>query len=135
MDGANVEIYSAVGAENILIFGMSAEEAAAKKVDYKPADLVKNNPELKTLTDILKKGVCDCTFANLYDNLVNHDPYMVLADFASYKDAQARMRTIYDDRMRFMQMSIMNIAKAGRFSSDRSIERYAADIWGAKPIK
>ncbi len=135
MDGANVEIYSSVGAENILIFGMNTEEAVARKKDYQPAQLVKNDPELKILTDVLKKGICDCTFANIYDNLVNHDPYMVLADFASYKDAQAQMRTIYDDRMRFMQMSLMNIAKAGRFSSDRSIERYAADIWGAKPIK
>lgn len=135
MDGANVEIYQAVGAENILIFGMNAEEAAAKRTDYNPAELVKNDPELRALTDILKKGICDCTFSNLYDNLVNRDPYMVLADFAAYKEAQARMRAVYDDRMRFMRMSLMNIAKAGRFSSDRSIERYAADIWGAKPIK
>ncbi len=135
MDGANVEIYQAVGAENILIFGMNTEEAAAKRTDYNPAELVKNDPELRALTDVLKKGICDCTFSNLYDNLVNRDPYMVLADFAAYKEAQARMRAVYDDRMRFMRMSLVNIAKAGRFSSDRSIERYAADIWGAKPIK
>jgi len=87
MDGANVEIYEAVGEENIIIFGMNADEAAARKKDYKPAELVKNDLELKTLTDILKKGVCDCPFPGIYDNLVNYDPYMVLADFAAYKDA------------------------------------------------
>lgn len=134
MDGATVEIYDAVGADNIFIFGMDAQTAAARRPEYRPAALYESNAEIKRLIDTLKRGICGRSFTEIADNLCNTDQYMVLAELAAYKEAQARMRTVYDDRMRFGAMSLENTAKAGIFSSDRAIAQYAAEIWGAAPV-
>ena len=130
MDGANVEIYDAVGAENILIFGMSTPEVnELKKSGYNPQNYYNNNAELHNLIEFANKGIGGKMFGEISGTIVHHDPYMVLADFADYRNIQKQAEEIWQDTERWNRMSLMNISGAGIFAADRSINDYARDIW------
>ena len=135
-DGANVEIHSAVGDENILIFGMQTPEVLdLQKRGYNPDKYYNNNPVLRDALDFIGKGFGGQRFDDIYNTLKNHDTYMALADFADYKSAQAKASALYNQPEVWQKMSLTNIAKSGIFSADRSIEDYARDIWNATPLK
>lgn len=139
MDGANIEIREQVGAENFFLFGMDAAEVAAlKSSGYKPADWADRNPELKEVINLIRHGYFSRgdgeLFRPLVDSLVHHDPYCLFADFASYSDAHTRAGAAFLDSDDWTRMSILNSARSGMFSSDRTIGEYCDDIWGAKAV-
>lgn len=132
LDGANVEIYDAVGNDNIILFGMTTPAVNDMKAKgYRPLDFYSTNSVIRRAVDELRTG----RFSPVADNLLHSDPYMVLADFESYRRAQERSAELYNNRQKWNQMSLMNIANAGIFSADRSINDYARDIWHIKPIE
>lgn len=133
MDGANVEIHDAVGADNIIIFGMSTPEVdELKRRGYNPMSYYNNNAEIKRVVDyISQNGIAGKQFPEIA-NIINCDPYMVLADFADYRRAQKHMIELYKDKEKWNRMSLMNISGAGRFAADRAINEYARDIWHTK---
>ena len=136
MDGANVEIYDAVGEDNIFIFGMNTPEVEQLKRDgYNPMQYINNNPTLKAAIDFINQGVNGKFFHEITSSLMNVDPYMALADFADYQKAQQATADAYRDKEAFARMSLMNISGAGVFSADRSIMDYANDIWHTKPVQ
>ena len=136
MDGANVEIFDAVGEDNIFIFGMTTPEVQQLQRDgYYPMNYINNNATLKGVIDFINSGVNGKTFTEISSSLMNVDPYMALADFADYQKAQAFSAEVYKDKERFAKMSLMNISGAGIFSADRSIMDYANNIWHTKPVK
>ena len=130
MDGANVEIHEAVGDENIIIFGMNVDEVNASKAGYQPMNIYNSNGVLKAAIDRMQYGINGEVFNEIADTLKNTDTYMALADFDSYKNAQRYASECYKDQRKWNKMSLMNIANAGIFSADRSVEDYARDIWG-----
>ncbi len=132
MDGANVEIYDAVGKDNIFIFGMTTPEVNRLKQDgYYPQNYYKSSSEIHEIIDFINKGICGKQFGEI-SNIINHDPYMVLADFADYRQAQKDIEAAWLDKERWNRMSLMNISGAGIFSADRSIKEYAENIWNLK---
>ncbi|WP_416669228.1 glycogen/starch/alpha-glucan phosphorylase [Egbenema bharatensis] len=142
LDGANVEIREEVGAENFFLFGLTADEVYAKKVaGYNPMDYYYSNPELKLVIDRIASGFFSHGDANLFkpivDNLLYGDPYMLLADYQAYVDCQEQVSQAYQDQDRWTRMSILNVARMGKFSSDRSIRDYCEGIWHVQsvPIK
>ncbi len=139
MDGANVEIHECVGDENIFIFGLRADEVEElKKKGYNPTYYYNNNPDIKRILDTMRDGIGGESFAEIADSLLFGrvpDPYMVLADFASYKQAQDALDQAYRDKDRWARMSLINTARAGFFACDRSVEEYADKIWDLKPVK
>lgn len=135
MDGANVEIYDAVGPENILIFGMSTPEVnELKKSGYNPQNYYNNNSELNSIINFINKGINGKMFGEIGGSITHHDPYMVLADFADYRNIQKQAEEINKNRKRWNKMSLMNIAGAGVFAADRAINEYARDIWHTEKI-
>ncbi|HWR09552.1 glycogen/starch/alpha-glucan phosphorylase [Sporomusa sp.] len=135
LDGANIEIRNAAGADNIFAFGLSADEVLAYYRDggYNPWDLYHSDPRIKTVTDQLINGffpVGPDEFRTHYDALLYHgDEYFLLKDFAAYIDAQNRLAATYRDNQRWQRMCLMNIAYSGWFSSDRTFLEYATGIW------
>ena len=130
LDGANIEIGDAVGADNILIFGMKTEEVNTLKArGYRPEDYYNNNPIIKSCIDRMYAGINGCKFTEVADSLRTQDPYMVLADFDSYCQVQERSSKLYTDKDTWTKMSLHNIANAGIFSADRAVNEYAKDIW------
>ena len=134
-DGANVEIHEAVGDDNIVIFGMTADEAKSLKNGYNPRQYYYNNPKIKQAVDMLGQGFCGHDFGAVASALLDRDNYMALADFESYCRAHERVDEIYKNPDLFAGMSLVNIAKAGRFAADRAVEEYAKNIWNCKPVK
>ena len=140
MDGANVEIHERVGDENIFIFGLLAEEVEKLRAHYNPTEYYSRDARIKQIVDMLRTGIAGTSFAELADNLTvgRHsaaDPYMVLADFSSYVEAQDNVDRTYKDKYRFQKMSLVNTAKSGFFAADRSVEEYASRIWNIKKVK
>lgn len=136
MDGANVEIYEAVGEENICIFGMKTPEVDQLKASgYYPQNYINNNETLKNAIEFIRNGVNGKRFDEIVSSLTNSDPYMALADFADYQKAQQAISKAYADKEAFARMSLMNISGAGIFSADRSIMDYANYIWNTKPVQ
>ena len=145
MDGANVEIFEEVGKDNIFIFGMSAQEVAKKYAEntYDPWGIYNMNQEVRMVLTELIDGTFDCNtdlFRELYESLLNGycgraDEYFILADYEDYARAQKEIDVAYRDTRRWAQMSLRNIAKSGKFSSDRTISQYAEEIWGLTPVK
>jgi len=133
LDGANVEIHEQVGDENIFLFGMKAHEVEELwQRGYHPTEFV--TPELQAVLDMLTSGVLGQRFDDLVDSLLTNrfgtaDPYMTLADFQDYARAQRDVAAVYQDKQHFARMSLINIAKAGIFSSDRAVKEYADEIW------
>ena len=141
LDGANVEIRDAVGEENFFLFGHTAEEVARLRAagDH-PQDRLEADSGLKEALLLLRRGFFSHgdphLFAPLVDQLLNHDPYLVLADYASYVERQQEATLTYMDPARWTRMSVLNVARMGRFSSDRAICEYAEKIWKvrAEPV-
>ena len=134
LDGANVEIHEAVGDGNIVLFGMTAAEADAFKPNYNPRTFFNGNAVIKQAVEELNTGFCGVKFNDIADSLLNHDPYMVLADFDSYAKAQKRAEALYGNGKKWQRMCLTNIANAGRFAADRAIREYADNIWHAEPL-
>lgn len=144
MDGANVEIFEEVGKENIFIFGMTAEEVLAKYQDnsYDPWALYNMNQDIRMVLNELINGTFHKNtemFRELYDSLLNGidgrpDQYFVLEDFASYAEVQKKVDTAYRNKKKWAEMAIINVAKSGKFSSDRTIAQYADEIWNLKRV-
>jgi glycogen phosphorylase len=139
LDGANIEIREAVGADNFFLFGLTAPEvAAAKAAGYSPRPIYENNSELHEAIDLIDAGVFSNgdrqLFRPLVESLLVRDDYLLFADYQPYIDCQQRVGEAYRDEQNWTQMSILNCARVGRFSSDRSIREYCRDIWGVKPV-
>lgn len=135
LDGANVEIHEAVGDENIILFGMTTEQAEAlRQSGYRPGELANNHPVIRQALQLMENGFGGMDYKDLASSLRGSDPYMVLADFDAYAQARQRAEALYRDRQVWNRMCLTNIAKAGRFSADRAIREYAQDIWHADPI-
>ena len=140
LDGANIEIRDAVGAENFFLFGLSADEVVnLKQSGYHPGEFVEKSSELKSIMDLLLSGVFsqgDTTlFKPIVDSLLFHDEYMLCADYQSYIDCQKRVEEAYRDQELWTRMSMLNVARVGYFSSDRTIREYAEKIWKIKPVR
>jgi starch phosphorylase len=140
LDGANVEIREEVGAENFFLFGLNAEQVVQMKTEgYRPWEFYQNNLELKTAIDLIDSGVFShgdtALFRPLTDVLRQRDPFMLCADYQSYVDSQAQVDRAYRDGHHWARMSILNVARMGKFSSDRSIRDYCKNIWKVEPMK
>jgi glycogen phosphorylase len=137
LDGANVEIRQAVGDENFFLFGLTADEVIARKRQgYNPREVYQGNPELKEALDLVADGFFSPEdkglFKPLVDSLLEEDRYLVLEDFASYAAKQEEVARAYCDPESWTRKAILNVAHAGRFSSDRTIQQYAEEIWRVK---
>ena len=140
LDGANVEIRQEVGEENFFLFGLTAAEVERKtREGYRPQTHVEGNPELRAALDLIGSGHFSRgdreMFRPLLDNLLGADPFLVLADFADYAVAQARVDEAWRDQERWARMSIANTAHSGKFSSDRAIHEYASRIWNLRTVE
>jgi starch phosphorylase len=138
LDGANIEIREEVGADNFFLFGLTAEQVVELQAKgYRPRDYYEANPHLREALDQLSAGVFSRGDANLFkplvDSLLDHDPYLLLADYQSYVDCQDQVDTAYRDPQRWTRMSILNVARIGKFSSDRAIREYCEEIWQVQP--
>ncbi len=133
-DGANIEICNETGPENGFMFGLTAPEVHALRTQgYRPMAYYESNPELRAVIDLIRDGFFSrgdvLRFRPLIDSLLNWDTYLLFADFQPYLDAQAQVSNAYADTRRWAHMSILNVARSGFFSSDRTIREYARDIW------
>jgi starch phosphorylase len=134
LDGANVEIAERVGAENIFIFGLTADEVVARRAaGYNPREEYERSPRLKRAVDFVASGLLSPEqpglFRPLIEGLLHHDPFFVLADFDAYVQAQAQVDLAFRDPEAWTRRAILNVARCGFFSSDRSVREYAERIW------
>ncbi len=135
LDGANVEINEQVGNDNMFLFGMTAPEVVNARQGYNPREIYNNDADLRAVIDMISSGaVGNKNFDSIVHYLLGSDPYMAMADFASYRDAQARVNECYKDKHSWNQKSLVNIAKAGIFAADRSVSEYANNIWNLKKV-
>jgi starch phosphorylase len=139
LDGANVEIRDAVGADDFFLFGMTADEVTAlRNRGYRPGDVVAADPELRELLGWIGHGTFSQGEAGLFEplvrTLIEHDPFFVLPDFRAYVTCQERVTQAWTDREAWTRSAIRNVAGMGTFSSDRSIRQYAEDIWKVDPV-
>ena len=139
-DGANVEINQEVGDENMFLFGMRTEDVAKKRPTYVSKDYYRNDPEIRQALDMIRNNVFSLLEPGLFDPILRslldyNDYYMLLADLKSYIAAQDRVDATYRDAAKWNRMSLVNIARSGRFSSDRAVMEYASDIWHVAPVK
>ena len=140
LDGANIEIKREVGDDNIFIFGLTVEKVAQLRLaGYNPLDYYHSNPGLKVVIDMIGNGYFSpqqpYLFKPLIDSLLHHgDQYMLLADFAPYVSCQERVSQVYCNQEEWTKKSILNVANMGKFSSDRTIQEYAKEIWGVSSI-
>jgi glycogen phosphorylase len=138
LDGANIEIREEVGAENFFLFGLTSVEVREMVArGYRPRDHYEQNAELRGVIDLIASGALAGgdteLFQPLVDNLLNQDHFLVLADYASYIEAQARVSALWLDPKAWTQQSILNTARMEKFSSDRSIREYCTRIWNITP--
>jgi len=140
LDGANIEIMEEAGADNIFIFGLNTQQAAAQKSSgYNPWDHYRADPELKTALDMIGSGYFCPEQADLFQPIIDSlteggDSFLLLADYAGYIATQERVEALYRDQRQWTRRAILNVAGMGRFSSDRTINEYAEKIWGSKPV-
>ena len=140
LDGANIEIREEVGEENFFLFGLTTPEVEQRKAaGYNPRAYYEANSNLREVIDSLAGGEFShgdrTLFEPLVQSLLTRDEYMLLADFQSFVDCQDRVNAAYGDRNHWTRMSILNVARMGKFSSDRAIRDYCADIWKTWPVK
>ena len=138
LDGANVEIRQEVGPENIFIFGMNAQEVQARRTSYSPKEVYYNDIEIQRVVDTIKNNVFSVLSPGTFDIIVKTlldfgDYYMLLADLRSYSDAQDKVAALYRDQKAWRKMSLLNVARAGKFTSDRTILEYSKQVWNLKP--
>jgi starch phosphorylase len=139
-DGANIEIREEVGAENFFLFGLTSEEICdIKSQGYNPMVYYNANPDLKEVIDLVSSGFFSQKDVNLFkplvDSLLRRDEHMILADYQSYIECQDRVGMVFKDQKKWTHMSILTVARMGKFSSDRSIREYNEKIWHATPLK
>jgi starch phosphorylase len=139
LDGANVEIRRAVGEDNFFLFGLSAEQIRRLQAEgYRPWEFCNDSLELKSAIDLINSGLFSHgdpdLFRPLTDNLTQHDPFMVLADYQAYVSRQTEVGHAWGDQGHWNRMSILNVARMGKFSSDRSIREYCERIWKVDPM-
>jgi starch phosphorylase len=141
LDGANVEIRQEVGAENFFLFGLTVDEVQrVRQGGYNPWEYYRANKELRQVLDSIAAGTFCPSEPRLFQPIVDAllhggDPYMLLADFAAYADCQAEVAETYRDVEKWTRMAVLNTARVGWFSSDRTIQEYADDIWGVTPVR
>ncbi len=140
LDGANVEIMEEVGKENFFLFGLTVQEVERlKSSGYRPGDYINANDQLKEAVEQIRCGFFSKgdreVFGSLVNSLSSHDEYLVCADFSSYFACQEKVSGAYQDQKKWAKMSILNVARSGKFSSDRSISEYAQKIWNVKPVQ
>jgi starch phosphorylase len=134
LDGANIEILDAVGEDNFFLFGLSAEEVVTRRRDYRPDEIIAQDPDLAAVMQLLESGHFNLVEPGIFEHIINairspHDLWMTAADFRSYIDAQRRVEQAWHDRAGWVRRCILNTAHSGRFSSDRTIREYGRDIW------
>ncbi|CDY74851.1 Glycogen phosphorylase [Caballeronia glathei] len=140
LDGANVEIREEVGDENFFLFGLTADQVErVRREGYRPAEYANGNPELRDVLALIADGHFSrgdrSMFRPLVENLLQADPFLVLADYADYAACQERVNAAWQDPRRWTRMSIFNTARAGKFSSDRAIGEYCDQIWKIRPVR
>jgi len=133
LDGANVEIREEVGQENFFLFGLTAEEIIRLRQGYNPRQYVEQNKELGQVIEQLSNDFFSPEnrgyFQPVVNSLMDGDHYCVLADYASYVACQEEVAKVYRERDRWIKMAVLNVARSGKFSSDRAIREYAENIW------
>jgi glycogen phosphorylase len=139
LDGANVEMREEAGAENFFLFGLTVDQVeAVKRGGYRPSDYIETTHDLAAVLELIANGTFSHgdteVFRPLVDNLRNDDPFLVLADYASYVECQDRVSAAWRDIPAWTRMSILNTARSGKFSSDRAIREYCDDIWHVWPV-
>jgi starch phosphorylase len=140
LDGANPEIREEVGAENFFLFGLTVEQVRELKLrGYRPQDLLEKNPALREILDFIASGAVaggdSHLFRPLLDRLLNEDPFLVLADYQAYADCQEQVSALWRDHRAWTRKTILNTARMGKFSSDRSIREYCEHVWQVTPVK
>ena len=138
LDGANIEIREEVGDQNFFLFGLTEEQIEARRGHYDPMTIIDQDDDLQQVMHLLESGYFNQFEPGIFDDLINsikspHDPWMTIADFRSYIDAQKRVEDAYRDKDHWTKMSIINCANSGKFSTDRTISEYNRDIWKLKP--
>jgi glycogen phosphorylase len=138
LDGANVEILEEVGKDNIFIFGMTAEEVEQRHANYNPWDIYHNDEEIRQALELIQRNFFSMLEPGIFKPVVQSlldwgDHYMLLADLRDYIGTQERVDAAYKDCEGWDRKAILNVARAGRFSSDRAIREYMSEIWHAKP--
>jgi starch phosphorylase len=139
LDGANIEMMEEMGRENIFIFGLDAEEVARLKLNgYNPYEYFQKNEEIAETVNLIKSNYFEPSEAGIFDALIDdliyNDSFLVLADFQSYLDIQDEIDELYEDKNLWGRKALLNIARVGKFSSDRTISQYADEIWKIKPV-
>ncbi len=140
LDGANIEIREEVGDDNFFLFGLTEEEVQERRKDYNPAAIIDQDPDLQGVMKLLECGHFNQFEPKIFDDVIaalksQNDPWMTIADFRSYVDAQKRVEEAYRDKERWTRMSIINTACSGKFSTDRTIADYNNEIWRLEPIR
>jgi glycogen phosphorylase len=139
LDGANIEILEEVGPENIFIFGLTAEQVEQRRSSYDPWAVFYNDEEIRRAVELIQRDFFNMLepgiFRPLINSLLDGDRYMVLADLRDFIDAQARLDLAYKQRDSWTRKSIINVARAGKFSADRTIQEYASEIWHVQPCE
>jgi starch phosphorylase len=139
LDGANIEIREAVGADNFFLFGLTVDEIEALRPGYDPNAIIAADPEFARVMHRIENEHLGCTDPIIHTAIVQairnpHDPWMIAADFRSYIDAHNRAASAYMDLDGWTRMSILNTSASGRFSTDRTMREYNDDIWRLTPI-
>jgi glycogen phosphorylase len=139
LDGANIEIREEVGEDNFFMFGLTSEEVDELRWNYDPHAVISHDDDLQRVMNLLRCGHFNLFEAGLFEPIINaicspHDPWMVAADFRSFVDAQQCVAAAYQNRERWTRMSIVNTARSGKFSTDRTISNYNEEIWHLKPM-
>ncbi|MEQ1557946.1 MAG: glycogen/starch/alpha-glucan phosphorylase [Methyloglobulus sp.] len=134
LDGANVEIRDEVGDDNFFLFGLTEEQVEATRHHYDPVTLIGQDEDLQRVINLIENGHFSQFEPSVFDDIVAslknpHDPWMTIADFRSFVDAQKRVEAAYQDKDRWTKMSIINCANSGKFSSDRTISEYNNELW------
>ncbi len=138
LDGANIEIREEVGDKNFFLFGLTEEQIQSRSQHYDPVGIISQDEDLSDVMRLLESGHFNQCEPGLFDDIINsikspHDPWMTIADFRSYIDAQQRVEDAYRDQDHWTKMSIINCANSGQFSTDRTINEYNRDIWKLAP--
>ena len=139
LDGANIEIREEVGDENFFLFGLTEEQVSEKRIGYNPRAIIAQDEDLKRVVDLLEGGHFNQFEPKRFNNIINaftshNDPWMTIADFRSYIDAQHQAGLAYLDKARWVKMSIINSAQSGKFSTDRTMEEYNNEIWKLEKV-
>jgi len=139
LDGANIEIREEVGADNFFLFGLTETEVEALRPHYDPQWFINQDSDLQGVMRLLECGHFNQFEPGIFDDIIAsikspHDPWMTIADFRSYLEAQKRVEQTWRDQERWTKMSILNTAASGKFSTDRTISEYNREIWKLSPV-